>query len=53
MAIARTGPTNGCAHAPGCPHDIGPAAAGIDGLAAMGMQTAAPWACKSVRVRPD
>jgi hypothetical protein len=24
MAITRTGPSNGCAHAPGCPHDIGP-----------------------------
>jgi hypothetical protein len=28
MAIARRGPTSGCAHAPACPHDIGPAAAG-------------------------
>lgn len=29
MAIARTRQTPGCSHGPGCPHDIGPAAAGV------------------------
>lgn len=24
MAVVRHGPTNGCVHGPGCPHDIGP-----------------------------
>ncbi len=41
MAIARRGPSAGCAHEPGCRHDIGPAAAGaVDGLAAAGRLSA-------------
>ena len=32
MAIVRHGPTQ-CAHEPGCPHDIGPAAAGVTSAA--------------------
>ncbi len=35
MAVVRHGPTD-CRHEPGCPHDIGPAACRVEGLAAMG-----------------
>lgn len=31
MAIVRKSPGSGCEHGPGCPHDIGVAAAGVDG----------------------
>ena len=40
MAIVRTGRGPACSHEPGCPHDIGPAAAGFDGLSAMGRLSA-------------
>lgn len=33
MAIARTRQASGCEHGPGCPHDIGPAAAGVSSAA--------------------